>query len=86
MPDHHAPMGRQEKSPVVCLKGRNGVPLSRFARLRLWFAIYRALDIIANRRGDHLLQDAGLSREEARGRLKRGPLRALLMVLRDGCE
>jgi hypothetical protein len=41
----------------------------RNSKLILWLARYRALETIAERKGDHLLRDAGLSREEARAGL-----------------
>ena len=42
----------------------------RILKLILWLARYRALETIAERKGDHLLRDVGLSREEARDSLR----------------
>jgi hypothetical protein len=47
----------------------NGKWSSTLSDLYLWLARYRALETIAERKGDHLLRDVALSREDARAGL-----------------
>ncbi|PZM13687.1 hypothetical protein CPY51_12415 [Rhizobium tubonense] len=55
---------------VVCDADGQEKLSSRFAMLRLYLAQRSALELIALRKGDQLLRDIGLSREEARDSLK----------------
>lgn len=58
-------------------KGQERVQL-RFDLIR-----YRSLQLVAERPNDHLLQDAGLSREEAHDLLKPRPILSWLFAPRD---
>jgi hypothetical protein len=73
-------------------KGENGDDgngerrLSRFSKVRLWLAGYSALEVVADRDNDHLLRDAGLSRDEAQDSLRAWRIVGLLLMPRSGRE
>lgn len=62
------------------------VQISLRSRLRLWLAGYSALELIAARDNDHLLRDAGLSRDEARDSLRSLRIVGILLLPRSGRE
>lgn len=60
--------------------------MSRLSKFRLWLAGYYELEVIASRDNDHLLRDAGLSRQEACDRLRPWRIVGLLLLPRSGRE
>ena len=58
--------------------------LSPVSRLRQWSAAYGALELIAGRDNEHLLRDAGLSRDEARDSLRPWRIIGSLLLPRSG--
>jgi hypothetical protein len=46
-------------------RGQDPKRNSTFSDIFLWLARYRALEVVAARKGDHLLSDVGMSRDQA---------------------
>ena len=61
-------MGKGEKDDVGQRYDQGSASL--FSRFGLWLAGYYELETISARSSDHLMRDAGLTREQARGDLR----------------